>query len=202
MNADRLARSRQTLAVCPPDIASRWMIFQANSEAAATDRRPFAGVRRPCALSATVDALLRPVPSPAAEPAKSVAIDADIERATATFSGGRCGVRSPLAGSGDQKICSERGMAIIVTVRAVSLETDGVHAARTEVAAKATPRSTSAHEPVSTAADVVRAIVATDMPIAAMAMRATLPTPVTAHAWSAGDVVVITSRCRQYPTFA
>lgn len=93
-------------------------------------------------------------------------------------------------------------MAISVAVRAVSLETDGVHAARTEVATRATPRSTRAHEPLSTTADVMSTSVATDMPIAAMTMRATLPTGFVAHVWSAGDVVVITSRCRQHLNFA
>lgn len=84
-------------------------------------------------------------------------------------------------------------MAITVAVRAARRDTDGIHAALTEVAARPTPRSTSAHEPDSTMADVVRTNTAIDIPIAAMAMRAALPSGLVAHAWSTGDVVVITS---------
>lgn len=109
----------------------------------------------------------------------------------------------PLSDSGQiQNAWIVRGMAMMIAATVSSLGVVGVSAARTEVAARPTPSSTSAQDPVVTRAAVIKMRVAVAIPKAAMAIRTALPAGRVAHAWIAGFSAVIRAICRQMHAFS
>lgn len=109
----------------------------------------------------------------------------------------------PLSGSGEiQNAWMVRGMAMMIAATVRSRGVLGVSAARTEVAARPTPSSTSAHDPVVTRAAVIRTRVAVAIPREAMAIRTALPAGRVAHARMAGLIAVIPAISRQIHQFS